>query len=96
MGRAIEGYNSTIFLYGQTGSGKTYTMQGQNVNDVGDGIVPRVVESLYEKMGQNNSRLFSVSISYLQIYCEKVYDLLNPLGINGKGSAQNLRLRWTK
>ena len=54
-------------------------MQGQSVNELGDGVVPRVVESLYRRINQNKSHSFSVSVSYLQVYSEKVYDLLNPL-----------------
>lgn len=45
--RVLDGYHSTILVYGQTGSGKTFTMQGGNVTEIGDGIVPRVVNSLF-------------------------------------------------
>lgn len=72
-------------------------MQGQSVNELGDGVVPRVVESLYRRINQNKSHSFSVSVSYLQVYSEKVYDLLNPLAYNGRNTTpQFLRLRWTK
>lgn len=97
VSKALEGYNSTIFLYGQTGSGKTFTMQGESVNDVTDGVIPRITEALYSKISSNKCRSFGVSVSYLQVYSEKVYDLLNPLGYNGKNvNPRSLRLRWSK
>lgn len=68
MSKVLEGYHSTILVYGQTGSGKTFTMQGHNITEVGDGIVPRVVESLFGKIQNSPSKVVSVSVSYLQIY----------------------------
>ena len=72
VGKALEGYHSTIFAYGQTGSGKTYTMQGsdspQDVQDL-SGIIPRAVKSMFAKAaGLRSQRTFTFAISFLQIY----------------------------
>ena len=73
----IEGYNSTIFAYGQTGSGKTYTMSG---NDTWEerGIIPRVFSLVFDEieMRQGNQE-FNIYVSFLEIYNETAYDLLD-------------------
>ncbi|XP_060933902.1 kinesin-like protein KIF1A isoform X2 [Limanda limanda] len=77
---AFEGYNVCIFAYGQTGSGKSYTMMGkQDVKDQ-TGIIPLLCEDLFNKINYNtdNSMSYSVEVSYMEIYCERVRDLLNP------------------
>ncbi|XP_036971066.1 kinesin-like protein KIF1A isoform X18 [Acanthopagrus latus] len=86
---AFEGYNVCIFAYGQTGAGKSYTMMGkQDVKDQ-QGIIPLLCEDLFTKINDNidNSNSYSVEVSYMEIYCERVRDLLNP---KNKG---NLRVR---
>ncbi|KAM4739232.1 kinesin-like protein KIF1A isoform 14-T14 [Anableps anableps] len=86
---AFEGYNVCIFAYGQTGAGKSYTMMGkQDVKDQ-QGIIPLLCEDLFTKISDNtdNSLSYSVEVSYMEIYCERVRDLLNP---KNKG---NLRVR---
>ncbi|XP_034036577.1 LOW QUALITY PROTEIN: kinesin-like protein KIF1A [Thalassophryne amazonica] len=86
---AFEGYNVCIFAYGQTGAGKSYTMMGkQDVKDQ-QGIIPLLCEDLFTKINDNtdNSTSYSVEVSYMEIYCERVRDLLNP---KNKG---NLRVR---
>ncbi|XP_074492645.1 kinesin-like protein KIF1A isoform X9 [Sebastes fasciatus] len=86
---AFEGYNVCIFAYGQTGAGKSYTMMGkQDVKDQ-QGIIPLLCEDLFTKFNDNadNSKSYSVEVSYMEIYCERVRDLLNP---KNKG---NLRVR---
>ncbi|XP_078498389.1 kinesin-like protein KIF1B isoform X3 [Lissotriton helveticus] len=85
---AFEGYNVCIFAYGQTGSGKSYTMMGKQ-EETQAGIIPQLCEDLFEKINDNhNSDMsYSVEVSYMEIYCERVRDLLNP---KNKG---NLRVR---
>jgi hypothetical protein len=65
-----------------------------------DGIVPRVTQQLYSKIKQQSTtRTFTVSVSFLQIYNEKIYDLLNPSSLNPRTINNNvggLRLRWNK
>ncbi|KAM4628695.1 kinesin-like protein KIF1A [Polymixia lowei] len=78
---AFEGYNVCIFAYGQTGAGKSYTMMGkQDVKDQ-QGIIPLLCEDLFTKINDSNndnSKSYSVEVSYMEIYCERVRDLLNP------------------
>ncbi|XP_069097293.1 kinesin-like protein KIF1B isoform X11 [Pleurodeles waltl] len=85
---AFEGYNVCIFAYGQTGAGKSYTMMGKQ-EETQAGIIPLLCEDLFEKINDNhNSDMsYSVEVSYMEIYCERVRDLLNP---KNKG---NLRVR---
>ncbi|XP_047669903.1 kinesin-like protein KIF1A isoform X16 [Tachysurus fulvidraco] len=86
---AFEGYNVCIFAYGQTGAGKSYTMMGRQ-EEGQQGIIPLLCEDLFTKINDSNtdnSMSYSVEVSYMEIYCERVRDLLNP---KNKG---NLRVR---
>ncbi|XP_069774573.1 kinesin-like protein KIF1B isoform X10 [Narcine bancroftii] len=85
---SFEGYNVCIFAYGQTGAGKSYTMMGKQDKDH-QGIIPQLCEDLFEKINDNSKSdmSYSVEVSYMEIYCERVRDLLNP---KTKG---NLRVR---
>ncbi|XP_046892998.1 kinesin-like protein KIF1A [Hypomesus transpacificus] len=86
---AFEGYNVCIFAYGQTGAGKSYTMMGRQEKDQ-EGIIPLLCEDLFTKINgcnTDNNLSYSVEVSYMEIYCERVRDLLNP---KNKG---NLRVR---
>ncbi|KAG7464560.1 hypothetical protein MATL_G00166940, partial [Megalops atlanticus] len=85
---AFEGYNVCIFAYGQTGAGKSYTMMGKQEPGQ-QGIIPQLCEDLFKRTVDNASPdlSFSVEVSYMEIYCERVRDLLNP---KSKGS---LRVR---
>ncbi|XP_060723746.1 kinesin-like protein KIF1A isoform X4 [Tachysurus vachellii] len=86
---AFEGYNVCIFAYGQTGAGKSYTMMGKQ-EEGQQGIIPLLCEDLFTKINDSNidnSMSYSVEVSYMEIYCERVRDLLNP---KNKG---NLRVR---
>ncbi|CAD8104399.1 unnamed protein product [Paramecium sonneborni] len=96
----IEGYHVTVFAYGQTGSGKTYTMEGQR-DDEGitikqEGIIPKTINSLFNKIKQNSlQRDFSVYCSYLQIYNEKIFDLLGEITkANYNIQPNGLKMRW--
>ncbi|XP_013871220.1 kinesin-like protein KIF1C isoform X3 [Austrofundulus limnaeus] len=86
---AFEGYNVCIFAYGQTGAGKSYTMMGKQ-EEGQEGIIPMLCEDLFEKINEDSNKeelSYSVEVSYMEIYCERVRDLLNP---KNKG---NLRVR---
>uniref|UniRef100_A0A915DR28 Kinesin-like protein n=1 Tax=Ditylenchus dipsaci TaxID=166011 RepID=A0A915DR28_9BILA len=74
---AFSGYNACIFAYGQTGSGKSYTMMGSSDNM---GIIPRLCNAIFQKIGveTNESTSFKVEVSYMEIYNERVRDLLDP------------------
>uniref|UniRef100_A0A8C8RN79 Kinesin-like protein unc-104 n=1 Tax=Pelusios castaneus TaxID=367368 RepID=A0A8C8RN79_9SAUR len=84
---AFDGYNACIFAYGQTGSGKSYTMMGTADQP---GLIPRLCSSLFERAQkeENEEQSFKVEVSYMEIYNEKVRDLLDP-----KGSRQSLKVR---
>ncbi|XP_031435804.1 kinesin-like protein KIF15-A [Clupea harengus] len=82
----INGYNGTIFAYGQTGSGKTFTMLGpsdcDSFSDDLRGVIPRSFEYLFflinrevEKSG--NLKSFLCKCSFIEIYNEQIYDLLD-------------------
>uniref|UniRef100_A0A8D3D3S5 Kinesin motor domain-containing protein n=1 Tax=Scophthalmus maximus TaxID=52904 RepID=A0A8D3D3S5_SCOMX len=76
---AFEGYNVCIFAYGQTGAGKSYTMMGKQEPGQ-EGIIPQLCEDLFQRTGGNTDPdlNYSVEVSYMEIYCERVRDLLNP------------------
>uniref|UniRef100_A0A3P9D2E1 Kinesin-like protein n=1 Tax=Maylandia zebra TaxID=106582 RepID=A0A3P9D2E1_9CICH len=76
---AFEGYNVCIFAYGQTGAGKSYTMMGKQEPGQ-EGIIPQLCEDLFQRTGENTDPdlTYSVEVSYMEIYCERVRDLLNP------------------
>ena len=75
---AFAGYNACIFAYGQTGSGKSYTMMGSQAQNQA-GIIPRLCNNLFERIDQMSTveNQTKVEVSYMEIYNEKVYDLLD-------------------
>lgn len=81
----MDGFNATILAYGQTGSGKTYSM-GTGLENSGDpeneGIVPRCIYELFEKLDQQVQEQegfsYQVAVSFLELYNEELIDLLNP------------------
>ncbi|XP_028968277.1 kinesin-like protein unc-104 [Galendromus occidentalis] len=85
---AFDGYNVCIFAYGQTGAGKSYTMMGRQ-EEGQEGIIPHICKDLFFKVREDpvEDMLYSVEVSYMEIYCERVRDLLNPQNKN------NLRVR---
>uniref|UniRef100_A0A8C1N0I8 Kinesin-like protein KIF16B n=1 Tax=Cyprinus carpio TaxID=7962 RepID=A0A8C1N0I8_CYPCA len=86
---AFEGYNACIFAYGQTGSGKSHTMMGIP-GDVG--LIPRICEGLFSRisgMTRRDEASFRTEVSYLEIYNERVRDLLR----RKMAETYNLRVR---
>uniref|UniRef100_A0A9J8DEP4 Kinesin-like protein KIF16B n=1 Tax=Cyprinus carpio carpio TaxID=630221 RepID=A0A9J8DEP4_CYPCA len=86
---AFEGYNACIFAYGQTGSGKSHTMMGIP-GDVG--LIPRICEGLFSRisgMTRRDEASFRTEVSYLEIYNERVRDLLR----RKMAKTYNLRVR---
>jgi pimeloyl-ACP methyl ester carboxylesterase len=73
----LDGRNSCLLAYGQTGSGKTHSIFGWNDKD--RGVVPLALEAIFnachEKRRTTRSR---VAVSFIEVYCEQVNDLLNP------------------
>ncbi|XP_030368966.1 kinesin-like protein unc-104 isoform X10 [Scaptodrosophila lebanonensis] len=86
---SFDGYNVCIFAYGQTGAGKSYTMMGKQEDHDQQGIIPMICKDLFGRIHQTETDdlKYSVEVSYMEIYCERVRDLLNP---KNKG---NLRVR---
>ncbi|XP_067857923.1 kinesin-like protein KIF15 [Heptranchias perlo] len=84
----MNGYNGTIFAYGQTGSGKTFTMLGpsddsDNFTHNLRGVIPRSFEYLFylinrEKEKAGEGKNFLCKCSFIEIYNEQIFDLLDP------------------
>ncbi|CAJ1400036.1 unnamed protein product [Effrenium voratum] len=74
----IGGYHSCLFAYGQTGSGKTYTVLGNDSSPEQRGLLPRIVQEIFENIAElkSPSNEVTVTISYLEIYNEQIRDLL--------------------
>ncbi|XP_077522240.1 kinesin heavy chain 73 isoform X2 [Amblyomma americanum] len=87
LDNAFQGYNACIFAYGQTGSGKSYTMMGSADSK---GVIPRLCDSLFERIAccTDPSVSYKVEVSYMEIYNERVHDLLDP-----RGGKQHLKVR---
>ncbi|XP_049854546.1 kinesin-like protein Klp98A isoform X1 [Schistocerca gregaria] len=83
---AFEGYNACVFAYGQTGSGKTFTMMGSPENQ---GLIPRICKTLFSRIqaGKEQGTSYRTEVSYLEIYNERVKDLLR------KDATHTLRVR---
>ncbi|KAM9200117.1 kinesin-1 heavy chain isoform 1-T1 [Mergus octosetaceus] len=74
----LEGYNGTIFAYGQTSSGKTHTMEGKLHDPDGMGIIPRIVQDIFNYIYSMDENLeFHIKVSYFEIYLDKIRDLLD-------------------
>ena len=73
----IEGFNGTVFAYGQTGSGKTFTLTGGVSSYNERGIIPRALSALYAHIDGQSEMEYTVRISYLELYNESGFDLLD-------------------
>jgi len=75
----MQGYNGTIFVYGQTSSGKTHTMQGPSIDDPElKGVIPRMINTVFECISKAEEHIeFIVKASYIEIYMERIRDLLD-------------------
>ena len=75
----LDGYNGTIFAYGQTGSGKTFTMEGPDIHDTEmKGIIPRMMDALFVGLVHSSETSeFTLKCSFLEIYLERIQDLLD-------------------
>lgn len=80
----LNGYNGTVFAYGQTGAGKSYTMMGTDMEDEqGRGVIPRIVEQIFASIVASPSNIeYTVRVSYMEIYMERIRDLLVPQNDN--------------
>ncbi len=79
----LNGYNGTIFAYGQTSSGKTHTMEGVLGDPQLQGIIPRIVNDIFNHIYSMEENLeFHIKVSYFEIYLDKIRDLLDPSKVN--------------
>ncbi|KAA0191626.1 hypothetical protein HAZT_HAZT002275 [Hyalella azteca] len=96
---ALDGFSCTVFCYGQTGSGKTHTLTGPphlfdkepDLLSEDHGLIFRSFVYLFNQLEARPEQEFTIQASYLEIYNEKVIDLLN-IGTNNKP----LQVRWSK
>ncbi|EDQ90460.1 uncharacterized protein MONBRDRAFT_1417, partial [Monosiga brevicollis MX1] len=70
----VDGYNVCLIAYGQTGSGKTYTMMGTPENP---GVNRRAVKELIRIMSEREHIEYEMQVSLMEIYNEKIIDLLS-------------------
>ncbi|KAG6845825.1 hypothetical protein H0H87_002513 [Tephrocybe sp. NHM501043] len=88
LDHGFSGFNACILAYGQTGSGKSYSMMGYGADK---GIIPLTCQELFDRVESKRAAdpnlSFTVEVSYIEIYNEKVRDLLNPKNTG------NLRVR---
>ncbi|KAL8696001.1 MAG: hypothetical protein Q9224_003025 [Gallowayella concinna] len=85
--RVMEGYQGTVFAYGMTGTGKTFSMQGTASSP---GVIPLAIADIFSYIRETPHREFLLRVSYLEIYNEKIHDLLCPAasGASGPGLPQ--------
>lgn len=90
--RVMEGYHGTVFAYGMTGTGKTFSMQGTATSP---GVIPLAITDIFSYIRETPSREFLLRVSYLEIYNEKIHDLLNMPAGNGVGGSpqEEIKLR---
>lgn len=92
--RVMEGYHGTVFAYGMTGTGKTFSMQGTATSP---GVIPLAITDIFSFIRETPHREFLLRVSYLEIYNEKIHDLLKPameVGVGpGAPQPEEIKLR---
>lgn len=66
----LSGNNGCFLVYGQTGAGKTHTVLYTG------GVIPTTIEQIFDIVQNSTHSTYKVFLSYLQIYQERIYDLL--------------------
>ena len=92
----LLGYNSAIIIHGQNNSGKSYTMYGKNDDNNLKGIIPRVAEDVFEFIRDNENLEFIVQVSIVDIYKDKIKDLItnNDININLDEEPSNNKINF--
>lgn len=85
----MEGYHGTVFAYGMTGTGKTFSMQGTATSP---GVIPLAITDIFSFIRETPHREFLLRVSYLEIYNEKIHDLLSASAGNG-AAQEEIKLR---
>ncbi|KAK0882078.1 Kinesin-like protein kip2 [Friedmanniomyces endolithicus] len=88
--RVMEGYHGTVFAYGMTGTGKTFSMQGTATSP---GVIPLAITDIFSYIRENPAREFLLRVSYLEIYNEKIYDLLTQSTPGQQQPQEEIKLR---
>ncbi|KJZ73350.1 hypothetical protein HIM_07354 [Hirsutella minnesotensis 3608] len=91
--RVMEGYHGTVFAYGMTGTGKTFSMQGTATSP---GVIPLAITDIFSYIRETPSREFLLRVSYLEIYNERIHDLLSMAtggSIGGNPQQEEIKLR---
>jgi len=89
--RVMEGYHGTVFAYGMTGTGKTFSMQGTATSP---GVIPLAITDIFSYIRETPHREFLLRVSYLEIYNEKIHDLLSaPPAGSGPGAFQQEEIK---
>ena len=78
----LNGYNGTVLAYGQTSSGKTYTMEGEVDKPGARGIIPRMIDHVFDHIYKNEGIEFILKVSMIEIYQEKIRDLIDLARVN--------------
>lgn len=86
----MEGYHGTVFAYGTTGTGKTFSMQGTATSP---GVIPLAITDIFSFIRETPHREFLLRVSYLEIYNEKIHDLLSAPVSNGAGPSQQEEIK---
>ncbi len=76
IGNVFKGFWGTVMVYGQTGTGKSFTMC--NFSPTNEGIIPRTMRSVFQRIDSEPDRIYTVCFSFIQIYLDKLQDLFNP------------------
>ncbi|OWZ19119.1 Kinesin [Phytophthora megakarya] len=88
----LSGYNGCILAYGQTGAGKTFTMSGGGPRRRFEdrGVIARSLSRVFQRIQQDADHSYTLRISYLEIYNDRLIDLLAPdIAISGSGNNMN-------
>ncbi|KAJ5591774.1 uncharacterized protein N7459_002143 [Penicillium hispanicum] len=88
--RVMEGYHGTVFAYGMTGTGKTFSMQGTATSP---GVIPLAITDIFSFIRETPHREFLLRVSYLEIYNEKIHDLLSAPVANGAAAPQQEEIK---
>ncbi|GKZ38564.1 hypothetical protein AbraIFM66950_010847 [Aspergillus brasiliensis] len=88
--RVMEGYHGTVFAYGMTGTGKTFSMQGTATSP---GVIPLAITDIFSFIRETPHREFLLRVSYLEIYNEKIHDLLSASVSGGTAAPQQEEIK---
>jgi hypothetical protein len=88
----LHGFNVTVLAYGQTGSGKTHTVGGAETSvprcDEDDGLIPRFLRDLFGALRDEATVKTTAKVSFLEIYCDDIRDLLVDGGERARSSTR--------